>query len=160
MEIAACELALGLVNPSDLPRMACDALERGYDSYSLRLLAGLTGTEEARALFERALAELNLPVPVERDAVMCLAKEISKEILDGATPPVEGARRIWDLSLLASGEPIGDLDTFVYAASEWDARPDARPEFEKGILAAARKTARAVERPSVAENPVTAAPLG
>jgi hypothetical protein len=141
MEIAACELALDLGNPSDLPRIACDALGHGDDSYSLRLLAGLTDTEldEAQPLFERALAELNLPVPSQRDAVICLAKEISKEILSGATPPAEGARRIWDLSLRASGEPIADLDTFVYGASEWDARPDARHHFEKGILAAARK---------------------
>ena len=41
-----------------------------------------------------------------------------------------------------SPRPLPELDTFVYAASEWDDRPEDQQTFEKGILAAASDLVR------------------
>jgi hypothetical protein len=53
--------------------------------------------------------------------------------------PIVAARRIWDLTLeLPEGVGIPELDPFIYAASEWDDRPDERSDFEAGIIESAR----------------------
>ena len=89
-------------------------------------------------MFDQALSELGLEVPSKRDAVMHLAREIAKGILAGTTEAYFGAKRIWDLTLRASSEELPELDSFVYAASEWEDRPEDRVTFEEGIIAAAR----------------------
>ena len=103
------------------------------------MLAGLTAavSGEARELFDRALVELKVPKPSERDAVMYLARETARKIVTGATAPYEGAKQIWELTLPVSDEKLPELDSFVYAASEWKSRPEDRSVFEEGIVAAA-----------------------
>jgi hypothetical protein len=72
-------------------------------------------------------------------AVMRLAREISKEILGGTTRPYEGAKQIWEISLRLPEDHLPDLDSFVYAASEWEERPEDRHVFERGIVTAAKE---------------------
>lgn len=144
LELDAARVVLGLLLSTDLPNAAARALEDGCDSTSLRILAGLTATEveDARRIFDRALVELSVPKPTKRDAVMRLAQETAKLILIGTTEPFEGAKEIWDLSLHLSPENLSEFDTFVYAASEWEDRPDDRQIFEHGIVAAAADLVR------------------
>ncbi len=52
-----------------------------------------------------------------------LARELAREVVDGTMAPDEGARRIWDLTLRVPGEDLPELDSFIYAASEWEERP-------------------------------------
>lgn len=141
LEVAASKMALGLLLSESLADVAVLALEDGCDSPSLRILAGLTAAEadEAKAVFERALAELHSAVPSKRNAVLCLARETAKEILSGAMAPYDGAKQIWELSLRIPEEHLPQLDSFVYAASEWEHRPEDRHVFEDGIAAAARE---------------------
>lgn len=141
LEVAASKVALGLLLSENLADVAVLALEDGCDSPSLRILAGLTAAEadEARAMFDRALAELHGAVPSKRDAVRHLAREIAKEILSGTMGPHDGAKQIWELSLRIPDENLPELDSFVYAASEWEDRPEDRHVFEEGIAAAARE---------------------
>jgi hypothetical protein len=141
LEVAASKVALGLLLSEEFSDVAVLALEDGCDSPSLRILAGLTAAEadEARALFDRALAELNVCVPSKRDAVMRLARETAKELLSGAMAPHAGAKQIWELSLRIPDENLPELYSFVYAASEWEDRPEDRQVFEAGIAAAARE---------------------
>lgn len=141
LELAASRAVLGLLRSDDLARVGVQALEDGCDSPSLRILAGVNAseTEEARRIFGRALSELNVVVPSKRDAVMHLARETAKEILAGKTGVYLGAKLIWDLTLRASDEELPELDSFVYAASEWEDRPEDRVAFEEGIVAAARE---------------------
>jgi len=115
-------------------------LERGCDTPSLRILAGLTesNTEEARGVFYRVLSELKVEMPGRRDAVMHLTREIAKEILAGTMDAYVGAKQIWEITLRATDEDFPELDTFVYAASEWENRPKDRKIFTEGIVAAAR----------------------
>jgi dihydrodipicolinate reductase len=85
------------------------------------------------------LSELNVAVPSKRNAVMLLARETAKGIVSGTTGVYLGAKQIWDLTLRASNEALPELDSFVYAASEWEDRAEDRATFEEGIIAAARE---------------------
>ena len=139
--LAASKFVLGLLRSDDLVGVAVQALEDGCDSRSLRVLAGLTEAEvdEAKATFDRVLSELSVAVPSKRDAVILLARKIAREILVGATGPYVGAKQIWNLTLRAPDEDLPELDSFVYAASEWEDRPEDRGAFDEGIAAAARE---------------------
>lgn len=135
LAITAAQLALGLLLAESLPAVACQALEDGLDSPSLRILAGLTPIEvgEARALFGRVLAELKVLPPSDRQAVLLLARQAASEILSGALTPYQGARAIWQLCGASRAEIFPELDPFIYAASEWEDRPDFRPALEVAI---------------------------
>lgn len=143
--LASARVALGLLYREDLADVAASALADGCDSPSLRMLAGLTPSEAdgARPLFERALCELGISVPDKRKAIMRLAREMARDIVSGTTRAYDGAMAIWDLALRAPTENLPELDAFVYAASEWEDRPEHRAVFEEGIKAAARELLRA-----------------
>jgi hypothetical protein len=140
LEAAIAKAVLGLNFREDLPSIAVSALESGLDSPSLRVLAGLTplDLDDAWTLFEGALSELQMPAMSQREAAELLAREAAKELLRGAISPYEGAKGIWRLSLLLSGEDLSTFDPFIYAASEWEDRPEDRSEFDKEIREAAK----------------------
>jgi hypothetical protein len=93
--------------PEELPRIACDALERGLDSPALRYLAGLERptSREIGGAFDVACAQLGIfpasPGEVEQrqsdswiwDATQ-IAKHISTQILSGTLDPAEGWLRL------------------------------------------------------------------
>jgi len=140
LQIAAARLVLELLVREELPGVAVNALQDGCESQSMIFLAGLSRSQihEARPLFESALSELGLSLPGKREAVMMLAREEARAILDGSSSAYEGAERIWDLTLLL--EPDGldhELDTFLYAAMEWPDRPQDAAIFEEGVRLAA-----------------------
>lgn len=141
LELVAAKAALDLAGPEELSAAAVAALEGGLDSPALRTLAGFyeSDVSEARALLFKALGELHLPPPTPKEAVLDLARECAAQILDGTIAPHEGARRIWDLTLRVPEETLTELDTFIYAASEWSERPEDRPRFEVGVVGAARE---------------------
>jgi len=140
LKLSASRAALGLLRSDDLARVAVQALEEGCDSPSLRVLTAMNAgeAEEARRMFDRVLSELNIAMPNKRDAVMNLARETAKGILAGTTSAYLGAKQIWELTLRASDEHLPELDSLVYAASEWEDRPEDRGAFEEGIVTAAR----------------------
>ena len=140
MELAAAELVLGFVGSEQLPAVAVRAMESGRDSPSLRQLAGLTAaeTDEARPLFEKALAELGSSLPTVAEAVLVVARQTAQDILAGETSPDRGAKRIWRAALELPDEIPLELHTFIYGASEWDERPEDRPLFAEGIVEAAK----------------------
>ena len=142
--VAASKVALDLLRSDELPDVAASAIEAGYDSPSLRTLAGLIPADAgvAKMLFCQALAELRLDPISKREAVVCLARETAKEILSETVDPQTGANKIWRLSLLIPDEPFPELDSFVYAASEWDDRPEDYDVFEEGVLVAAESLLR------------------
>jgi hypothetical protein len=145
LQLAAARRALELILPEDLPGVATEALEDGLDSPSLRILAGLTRSEidEAWSLFDRTLTELNLEVPSLLSAVLCLSRSVAREIVSGRISPREGSSRISRLvDALPRGEHSHVLDTFLYADSEWDDRPEDAEVFEKGVMEAARDLVR------------------
>lgn len=140
LEIVAARRSLNLTTPHEVRAASLAALEEGFDAPTLRMLAGLTDDEldEAPRLLGRALAELGVEVPAPRLALLRLAVLASADVLAERVSPNEGARRIWDLTLQVPELHLGTLDTFIYAASEWDERPDDQPQFAEAIRAAAR----------------------
>lgn len=140
LQLAASKWVLGAVGAESLPESATAALVAGCDSPSLRRLAGLSGQAdiETTRLFETTLSELGLTVPIAREAVMMLSHELANMIVTGAIAPYEGAKQIWELTLRVPQERISQLDSFVYAASEWAERPAHRNVLAEGIVAAAQ----------------------
>jgi hypothetical protein len=154
LQTIASKIVLELASPETLPGVAAAELANGRDSPSLRALAALSpgNLDEAKALFERSLIELGMKVPSSHEAVMFLARDIAARILDGTTTPYDGARQISTMSLQANEDSFPELDTFVYAASEWDARPEDGNIFAEGVVAAAQDLMRdARDPPPVAE---------
>jgi hypothetical protein len=134
---------LGLISPEDLPRIATDLLGQDVESRSLVELAGLSRTEGgAVALFEQALDELGCGAMEPTDALRRYAKAVCASIRASETPPLEGARRIWQATLYVGAYGWHDLDPFIYAVSEADSRPQDRKFFEAAILEEARRWAR------------------
>ena len=80
-----------------------------------------------------------------RAAILAAAREIATEIIAGSVLAYQGAKHIWHLTL-SSDEPISELDPFIYAASEWECRPEDRQFFEEMIVREADELLRA--RPS------------
>ena len=142
LEVAASWWALGLLFAEDLIGVAQQALGEGCDSPSLQALAALytDQVDEARGLFEEALIELGVPQPSTRDAVMRLAREVAKDIMSNAISPETGAKRVASLVRAAPDSVANyvELHTFLYAASEWEDRPEDRHVFEAGVVAAAK----------------------
>ena len=137
----AAKMALGQLDAAELPEAAVSALDAGLDSPALRVLAGLSNAEldEARELLETALMELGVPVPTARDAIMVLARIAASEIANGRITPYGGAKRIWEITLCAPRMVVPELDPFIYAASEWEDRPDDREHFTKEIIREAQR---------------------
>ena len=103
------------------------------------MLAGLTPceTDEANELFVRTLIELNVDQPTNEDAVEQVCREIAESIMNGRVSPYEGAKQISQLSVKLE-KHNHKYDTFIYGESEWEDRPEDRPLFERGIIAAAK----------------------
>lgn len=139
LSIVVARSVLGFADPDELVDAGVRELTAGRDTESLRILAGLGPDEvgEARQLFERALGELGMAIFTERDAVALLSREIASQILEETVAADVGAKQIWEITLQAQDVDTSELDSFVYAASEWDDRPEDRNVFREGIYAAA-----------------------
>jgi hypothetical protein len=95
------------------------------------VLAGLVGVELERApeLLARALDELGMPVPSERDGWLGLAVEAAAELLAGDLEPAEAAGIAWEAWLaLDAPEALAPLASLSDA---WDDLVDAA--FARGM---------------------------
>jgi len=88
---------LGKLPSEEVPAIAQEALELGYDGKHVRRIAGLTRpiTAELIPLMPGFLAELGVSAPQTRDqAAWSLARLIAKGISEKRVTPYEGARFI------------------------------------------------------------------
>ena len=109
--------AANMFNREDLPAAASNALEEGYDSPSLRLLAGAdaSDTEYLHTHFARALEELGIPLPTPKEAGMVEARKIAAQIVEREITPLEGARQMCRIN---SSCPNLGLDKFAHYLDE------------------------------------------
>lgn len=130
--------AFGALPPRQLQLSAVGALEEGFDSPSLRQLAGLPPSEEEKAtvLFGRVLEELRQSLPSKADAGRYLAREIARQIVDGTIEPYEGARRIW-WEVYNNCRELREFATFAGMASEFEEHESSRPLYARMITDAA-----------------------
>jgi hypothetical protein len=82
VELAALRLAIGEQASEQLPGIATDALVRGLDSPALREAAGTSPREvrDATDLFKAALAELEIDLPDEQEALWRLVRYTAMQI--------------------------------------------------------------------------------
>jgi hypothetical protein len=124
---------------TDLPAVACDALLEGLDSPSLVLLAGETNSAVPADLAEllvRALAELGLPPPPQRELADRVLRYSCWCIVTERTTPLRGARAIDRLIYEAPAPPA--VSAFSRMVESWfGGDPAARIELEGDIRARA-----------------------
>jgi hypothetical protein len=108
---------LGKVLRSDLPLAATRALEEGYDSVDLAVLAGSTTVErsptELEELWRRGLRQLDKPLPGRAEAGRTLRNHYATLVASGSLAPRAGAAEIVWLArevedVLPSREYAGD----------------------------------------------------
>ena len=91
--------ALGLADESVLVDMAQEALAEGYDSHSLRILAGLsegdTEWPELRRYFRRSMDELSWLLPTDEEAARRLFCYWAHCIVNDDISPEMGSKEIW-----------------------------------------------------------------
>jgi len=78
------------VPTEDIPRLAQDVLERGYDGENIRKVAGLVAPSyfDLQPLKNGFLKELGITQPLsKRDAGLLLARLIADGIAKGLIPP-------------------------------------------------------------------------
>jgi len=126
---------LGNILAEDLPAVAQQALEDGYDSPSLCELAGaeLVDTYRLRDLFTRTLVELNLNDVSPADAGLAMARSIASDVVAGSITPYAGAKRIWS-DIYTRFPHLARLRPFVGFASEFEDDEKHRVEYERLIL--------------------------
>ncbi len=94
---AIAQFALGRLAYADLPDVAVNALELGYDGSAIRRLASFVKPSyfDLGDPPERALAEMGIAGLSKQEASIFLAKQTAKEILSGEKEPLSGAYEIW-----------------------------------------------------------------
>jgi hypothetical protein len=127
--------ALGTISVEDLPGLAADVLEAGYDAPSLRRLAASQGRdrEEIRRTFAKTLQEFGTRMPSQEEAVLSAARRIARSVLEGEISPYQGARRIWWDLYSRFGQPES-LSGFVGLASEYEDAPKHQDEISRHII--------------------------
>jgi hypothetical protein len=117
--------ALGQLSASSYVEWAGEMLVQGYDSYSLRILAGLdkfVSTFEAEDYFNRSLKELDLSLPDSENAIRAYACEIAGQIIEGKVAGQEGVRALnqiciatdYDRDFMTWYELDDALDSLLY----------------------------------------------
>ncbi len=144
LRLAATRRQFDLLPSSELPELAMRALEAGFDSSSIRELAGeLHPTwADSGSLFERVLHDLGIVTLPQPEAAHALARHYAQQILSGAVSPYEGARHIWwqvANYFWDEKELWQRYSIFVGLASEWEDYEPGRPDYERQIRDEAAK---------------------
>ncbi len=122
-KIIAARWALGQLPSEQLPRIALQWLEAGWDSPTLRILAGETNPimSEVGPMFNDVLEELNISLPTSTEAVARLVSEVAQQIVDGAVTPYDGASQIYDLHISYAGVSGVDFSCAIgYLAIQYE----------------------------------------
>ena len=140
LDEAIAKFVLGLLSAENLPAIGIQALEAGYDSPSLRQLAGVErcDADVVRNLFAKALQEIGLVVPTPSEAGLSVAKAIAKEVLAGRAAPYEGAKQIW-AEVYVRFPQLSQLRPFVGLASEYEDDDIHRDEYIRDIMEECRR---------------------
>lgn len=106
---------------AELPKFASEALSAGYDSPSLRILAGeiSPAMSDAAPLFLRALQEIGVTIPSHVEAGKIVAAHLARDVVSGKISPYQGARRIW-WDVYNEIEELQELVVFVGLASQFE----------------------------------------
>jgi hypothetical protein len=130
----------------DLPAIAVDALGAGWDSPTLRVLAGVPGNDprDTRDAFLRAVEELHRQLPTPYQAAARLVRFYSAAIADGRLKPISGAQAVASLGYDFGDDVMSDIMTFVGLEDEWLGQGGrSRDDVAAAIVTAARNVVAA-----------------
>jgi len=125
-----------------MPGIAPDLLEQGYDTPSLRRLAGemmVSNSADVEPLVERMFQELGIKFPIsERKAQVLHSIQIAREVIAGMKDPWKAAHQIeqtfWRCS---SGIPEIDTISSISDEVDWEAAyRRSTPELKQALLEA------------------------
>ena len=135
LEIAAAQLAIDDLWSEDLPQVATDALVRGQDSPSLRLLASQSRSDvrDSADLFRSALHELSIEPLDAESAHWLLIRQTSGDIVAGRVDPIIAADRFRKSS--HEMQDCGDLLIFVGLLSQHEDHPEDEDRSRDAIVA-------------------------
>lgn len=89
--------SLGIITDKDLPDLAMNGLEEGFDSESLRILAGHNSEDNAFVLkdyFTKTLKELKLTLKERKDAFIDIIAFYARNIVDRKVDAYLGFKKI------------------------------------------------------------------
>ncbi len=115
LQLVQARWVLGHIPSAEVPRIAGEALEAGFDTPALRQLAGEKNPimSDVGPVFERAFKELGKEPLARESAGQVIARWWARSILRGDSTPYEGAKAIWSEVC----DPLGDGgELFVFKA--------------------------------------------
>jgi len=120
---------LGMLSDKDLPDIALTGLDEGYDSPSLRILAGYRSSDnpfQLKDYFEKALMELGIAERNQRDSLIEIIKYYADQIVHKKLDPYLGFDQI-DKILLSTQFEYRDIfldKCYVDYISIWEVQND------------------------------------
>ena len=119
-ELIEAKLALELIPSAEMPQMAQDALEAGFDSPAVLRLAVLEKPTyfEVRDVLAQASKELGLGQLTKSEAAVRIAKHLAQEVLTSGRDPLSCVKDLGSLWIRA-GYPrelssVGNLDDELF----------------------------------------------
>ncbi|MDP9906697.1 MULTISPECIES: hypothetical protein [Arthrobacter] len=136
--IFLCEQT-GLIPPHELPDFATELLVLGYDTPSLRELAGLPKGDRADAadMWNAVRDELSVRHEDDEDAAKFLLKYWAQEIVEGRIDVLPGSRLMCRVGWFPLGQPT-ELNELVNLLDVWDEMPQRRERTASELLGFAR----------------------
>ena len=136
LQVAAAKYVINQLPSEEIPEIAIAVLESGIENEEIIELAGMDNptASNSKHVFINAISKLGIQITDIREATICLAKEISEEIIAGSISPYEGARKIWwELSIIEGAAE--NLKIFAGLASEIEDTQidDVRTDYERQI---------------------------
>jgi hypothetical protein len=116
------QLALNRICTTDMPALACEALEAGLDGPAIRRLAALEFPTffEVREVLPQAMKEMDLACLTKTEAAVRLSRLRAREILEAGSDPLYQLRDfglLWhDADYCRELKDYGSLDDEVDAA--------------------------------------------
>jgi hypothetical protein len=138
---AAALHALKRLRPEQVLAVAHAALEAGVWADALGELAVWDSpyTADVYPIFDRALAQLGIPLPSRREALTTVARDYARRTLSGELEPLDGLVRIWQETTFEPDCDYPLLREFVRLGSELEVAQRLRPQLRSDILSAARR---------------------
>jgi hypothetical protein len=150
LQMFVARFACGDIYGEDKPAIAADLLEAGYDTPSLRRLAGETQVHchaDAAGIVEQIMREAGFPVPFPLNcARLLVTRQIARKVIAGEREPWSAVRDlndVWGWRRPETG--IQDVDAILRAADEfvWDAEEERfRPVLDADVLEAFARLAK------------------
>jgi hypothetical protein len=131
---------VGLIPSEEYPDVAAGLLVEGYDSPSLRELAGHTRHDPRAAgdLWVQVREELGKPYENDGDARRDLVRHWLQQIVDGVLEPYMGTNLILGHAWHELGQPA-ELNYLVVLRDDWDDMPQRREDICNKIVDAAQE---------------------